>query len=289
MYYVDANVFMNWTVGLVLAAAVVLLITTVFLSSYRGRRGRLMSYLYMLTALFGCFGLVVAALGFRGQHSAARPWHLFLDMKYQPKYTAQGGSDFFPDGRAMRLPVEGTIPYDGTDYAADAGVHAGPKPDFLKADRRYYGGVADPTATESKDGVTVPKDPTWADGQMTEAYFVARIPDAAVERAGGWEPLLKRGRQQFNVHCAACHGESGRGGVGAEAYGIVGAYGLSVAPANLTAELFRSQPDGQLYNTVANGKGSMPGYGHQVLVQDRWAIVSYIRVLQYAHNPPGGR
>jgi mono/diheme cytochrome c family protein len=289
MYYADANVFMNWVVGIILATAVLLLITTVFLASYRGRRGRLMSYLYMLTALFGCFGLAVAALGFRGQHTAARPWHLFLDMKYQPKYAAQGESDFFPDGRAMRPPVEGTIPYDGTDYAADAGFHAGPRADFLKADRRYYLGVADPAATETKDDVTVPKDPSWADGQMTETYFVARIPDEAVGRAGGWEPLLKRGRQQFNVHCAACHGESGRGGVGAEAYGVVGAYGLTVAPANLTADLFRSQPDGQLYNTVANGKGSMPGYGHQVAVQDRWAIVAHIRVLQYAHNPPGSR
>lgn len=289
MYSVDANVFMNWVVGVILAVAVLLLVTTVFLSAYRGRRGWLTSYLYMLTALFGCFGLVVAALGFRGQHSGNRPWHFFLDMKYQPKYTAQGESRFFPDGRAMRPPVDGTIPYDGTDYAADAGVHAGPKPDFLKADRRYYFGVADPTAVETKDGVTLPKDPTWAGGAITETYYVARIPDAAVERAGGWEPLLKRGRQQFNVHCAACHGESGRGGVGAEAYGIVGTYGLTVAPANLTAELYRSQPDGQLYNTVANGKGSMPGYGHQVPVQDRWAVVAHVRVLQFAHNPPGGR
>lgn len=289
MYSIDANRFMNGVVGLILIAAVLLFIVTAFLSSYRGRRGRLMSYLYMLTASFGVFGLAVAALGFRGQHSGNRPWHFFLDMKYQPKYTAQGESRFFPDGRAMRLPVEGTIPYDGTDYAADAGSHAGPKPDFLKADRRYYFGVADPAATETKDGVTVPKDPTWADGQPQEAYFVARIPDEAVERAGGWAALLKRGRQQFNVHCAACHGGSGRGGVGAEAYGIVGAYGLTVAPANLTAELYRGQPDGQLYNTIANGKGSMPGYGHQVPVQDRWAIVSHVRVLQFAHNPPGGR
>lgn len=289
MYSIDADRLMNSVMGVTLGTGLLLLVATTFVGAYRGRSGRLMSYLTMFTVMFGCFGLVVAALGFRGQHSASRPWHLFLDMKYQPKYTAQGESRFFADGRAMRPPVAGTVPFDGTDYAADAGFHPGPAADFLRADRRYYDGVADPAASETKDGVTVPRDPTWKDGQLVEAYYVGRIPEAAVQRAGGWGPLLARGRQQFNVHCAACHGESGRGGAGAEAYGIVGAYGLTVAPANLTAALYRSQPDGQLYNTVANGKGSMPGYGHQLPVQDRWAIVAHIRVIQFAHDPPGGR
>jgi hypothetical protein len=28
----------------------------------------------------------------------------------------------------------------------------------------------------------------------------------------------------------------------------------------------------------------MPGYAHQVKVQDRWAIVAYLRVLQFARG-----
>lgn len=285
MYYVDTNLLMNWVMGVVLATGVLLLVVTVLATGVRGRSGRGMSYLYMLTTLFVGFGLVVAALGFRGQTSGSRPWHFFFDMKYQPKYSPQGESKFFSDGRAMRQPVENTLPFDGTDYAADAGYHAGPKADFLKADVRYYQGIANPTAKETKDGVSVPKDPEWKGGQIVEGYFAARIPDEALAAAGGWEPLIKRGRHQFNVQCAACHGTSGRGGVGAEAYGIVGAYGITVAPADLTGAALQSQPDGQLFNTVTNGKGSMPGYGHQVKVQDRWAIVSYLRVLQYARNP----
>src|SRR5215212_4826687 len=98
MYYVDANAVMNGVMGLLLATGVGLLVVTLFAAGVRGRSGRGMSYLYMLTTLFGCFALVVAVLGFRGQTSAARPWHFFLDMKYQPKYTAQGESKFFPDG-----------------------------------------------------------------------------------------------------------------------------------------------------------------------------------------------
>lgn len=287
MYNVDTDLFMNAVLAGVLGVGAVLLLARVFVARRRG--GRVRSYLTMLSVLFGGFGLAVAALGVRGQTSGSRPWHFFLDMKYQPKYTAQGQSRFFADGRAMRPPVENTVPFDGTDYAADAGFHAGPKADFLKADARYYAGVADPTAKETRDGASLPKDPVWAGGQVTEGYYVARIPDAAVSAAGGWEPLLKRGREQFNLHCAACHGESGRGGAGTDAYGIVGAYGPSVAPADVTGTSLHAQPDGQLYNTIANGKGAMPAYGHQVKVQDRWAVVAYVRVLQYTRTTPTGK
>jgi mono/diheme cytochrome c family protein len=287
MYSVDTNDFMHWVIGLILGTGVLLVVATLFLSSVRGRKGRGISYLSMLTVLFVCFGLVVAALGFRGQASGSRPWHFFLDMKYQPRYSAQGESKLFADGRAMRLPVENTVPFDGTDYFADAGYHPGPSAELLKADPRYYQGIANPTAKEMKDGVSVPKPPEWKAGQITEGYFVARVPDAAVAMAGGWGPMLQHGRQQFNVHCAACHGTSGKGGAGTDAYGIVGAYGLSVAPADVTGTTYQSLPDGQLFHTITNGKGSMPGYGHQVKVQDRWAIVAYLRVLQYARTPVG--
>ncbi len=288
MYYVDTNLLMNWVVGVILGTGALLLLLTFYFGAFRRRSGRGMSYLYMLTAIFGCFVIAVAVLGFRGRTSGDRPWHFFLDMKYQPKYTAQGGSNFFPDGRAMRLPVENTVPFDGTDYSADAGFHAGPKADFHKADSRYYRGIADPTAKVVRDGVELPRDPEWKDGQMVEAYYIARIPDAAVSRAGGWNPLIKRGREQFDIHCSACHGTSGRGGAGPEAHGILGVYGISIAPADVTGTTFQSQPDGQLFDTITRGKGSMPAYGHQVKVQDRWAIVAYLRVLQFARSPITG-
>jgi mono/diheme cytochrome c family protein len=288
MYYVDPNVFMNWVVGIILGVTALLVILTLGLGASKKRsRGPVMSYLYMLTALFGTFTAVVIVLGFRGRISENRPWHFFLDMKYQAKYTNQGGSKFFADGRGMRLPPEGTVPFDGTDYAADAGRHTEPDPDFLKADARYYQGVANPTARETKDGVQVPKPPEWKGGQLVEGYFVGRIPDEAVKRAGGWEPLIRRGQHQFNVNCAVCHGASGRGGAADAAYGIVGAYGLTAAPSNLHADDIRSQPDGQLFNTITAGVRNMPAYAHQVNVQDRWAVIAYVRVLQYAHQPPG--
>ena len=43
-----------------------------------------------------------------------------------------------------------------------------------------------------------------------------------------------------------------------------------------------SYPDGRLFNTITNGKGMMSGYGYNIPVRDRWAIVAYVRTLQAA-------
>src|SRR5437660_4765480 len=108
MYYVDANRFMNAVLVTILVITAILALRSLFVAGRKGGRGK--SYLYMLTALFGTFSAVVLVLGFRGQTSTNRPWHFFLDMKYQAKYTTQGASKFFADGRAMRLPPENTVP-----------------------------------------------------------------------------------------------------------------------------------------------------------------------------------
>ncbi len=284
MYAIDTNVFMNWVLGLTLATGGLVIGLTLAFAAFGKKRTPTLSYLYMFSVLFGAFAIVVGILGLRGQKSDARPWHVFLDMKYQPKYTSQGPSRFFADGRANRLPPTGSVPFDGTDYFADAGFHAEPNADFLKADPRYFNGVANPDA---KDNVGVPAKPIWQDGKLTgEGFYVNHIPPEAIARANGWEPLIKRGQYQFNVHCAVCHGTSARGGGGEVAYGMTGAYGLTVAPSNLVGPDIQAQPDGQLFYSITNGVRNMPAYAHQVKVQDRWAIVAYLRVLQYAAGKP---
>lgn len=291
MYSIDASEFMNGVIALIVALAGLLFLVTLGYAAITGkRRGPVLSYLYMFTGLFGTFAIAVFVLGLRGSKSSSPPWLFFLDMKYQAKYTSQGQSLFFADGRSNRLPPENTIPFDGADYFGDAGFHDAPNPDFLKADRRFYFGIANPDAkTTDSTGVILLNKPVWKDGKLVgEGYYVNHIPVEAVTAAGGWQPLIKRGQQQFNVHCAVCHGTSGRGGGGDVAYGIVGAYGLSVAPSNQLVPEIQAQPDGQLFNTISNGVRTMPGYGHQVKVQDRWAVVAYIRVLQYAAGNPVG-
>ena len=45
-------------------------------------------------------------------------------------------------------------------------------------------------------------------------------------------------------------------------------------------------PDGKLYDTIANGLNQMGSYGANLAVQDRWAIVAYVRTLQLAAKNP---
>ena len=42
----------------------------------------------------------------------------------------------------------------------------------------------------------------------------------------------------------------------------------------------RQMPDGQLFATISHGVRTMPAYGAQIPIADRWAIVSYVRALQ---------
>ena len=54
-------------------------------------------------------GLVVVAAGCRGGTSDLPPFHGWTDMDYQQKYLPESASTLFPDGRAMRPLVEGTV------------------------------------------------------------------------------------------------------------------------------------------------------------------------------------
>jgi mono/diheme cytochrome c family protein len=38
--------------------------------------------------------------------------------------------------------------------------------------------------------------------------------------------------------------------------------------------------DGEIFDVITNGRSTMPAYGPQVPVEDRWAIIHYIRALQ---------
>jgi mono/diheme cytochrome c family protein len=46
------------------------------------------------------------------------------------------------------------------------------------------------------------------------------------------------------------------------------------------------QNDGEIFNTIGNGKNTMLGYAAQIPVEDRWAIAAYIRALQLSQEAP---
>ena len=96
--------------------------------------------------------------------------------------------------------------------------------------------------------------------------------------------ILERGREQYDIFCAICHGYTGRGGNGVHGNGMVGRRWPVVIPSfhfaegkdNRVADL----PVGELFEVISNGKGTMPAYASRITVEDRWAIIHYIRVLQ---------
>ena len=96
--------------------------------------------------------------------------------------------------------------------------------------------------------------------------------------------MMKRGQERYGIYCSPCHGLSGRGD------GIVNQRaerlqeGTWTPPADLTSDMVTAREAGHLFNTITNGIRSMPAYGPQIPVEDRWAVVAYVRALQRARH-----
>ncbi len=85
--------------------------------------------------------------------------------------------------------------------------------------------------------------------------------------------LLQRGQERFQINCLPCHGALGDGN------GITKKYGMAVV-ANLHEARIVKLPDGEIFNVITSGKGLMGAYGANVVPEDRWAIIAYLRALQ---------
>jgi len=99
------------------------------------------------------------------------------------------------------------------------------------------------------------------------------------------EKTLKRGQERYTIFCTVCHGQAGDGG------GIVTQYSL------ITADLHQHRlvqaQDGYLFDVISNGFNAttnavgitytrMPAYKSKISAEDRWAIIDYVRALQYS-------
>jgi mono/diheme cytochrome c family protein len=72
----------------------------------------------------------------------------------------------------------------------------------------------------------------------------------------------------------ACHGQTGDGN------GITKKIGAMAVVANLHDKRIVELADGEVFNTISYGKLNMQGYAPQITVEDRWAIIAYLRALQ---------
>jgi mono/diheme cytochrome c family protein len=88
--------------------------------------------------------------------------------------------------------------------------------------------------------------------------------------------LLKRGQQRFTINCSPCHGQLGDGN------GITRKIGAMAVVGNLHDARMVKMTDGELFYVITNGRNLMGAYGPNVTVEDRWAIVAYLRALQFS-------
>ena len=114
-------------------------------------------------------------------------------------------------------------------------------------------------------------------GKMGD-YYGAGLPAEVVLSTA----LLDRGQRQFNIYCSVCHGESGNGKGMTSKFGILTAFNFHQPGATDPANAAAYRADGAIFDVITNGKGLMGPYGGNLTVQDRWAIVAYIRAMQVA-------
>lgn len=96
--------------------------------------------------------------------------------------------------------------------------------------------------------------------------------------------MMERGQERFGIYCATCHGLAGDGD------GITSQTAFDrqepkwIRPASLHDARLVKQSVGELFKTITDGVRTMPSTRAQIPVEDRWAIILYVRALQRSRN-----
>jgi mono/diheme cytochrome c family protein len=165
----------------------------------------------------------------------------------QPREKAYDVSHFFADGLSMRAAPRGTV---AREARGDAGGFAAPGVDSGYA---RAGGTRAPS------------------GEVIRPYLTA-IP-VPVTRA-----LLAEGRHRFEIVCATCHGLLGDG------HSVVARQMALRPPPSL--HLYADRPPGFFFEAITRGAGLMPAHAAELAVEDRWAVVAYLRALMLSQQSP---
>ncbi len=248
--------------------------------------------------VLGLFGFLIVASWLplaliarsRTIKSERPPIHMFLDMDFQPRYGPQDYQDEslavrFSDGRAMRPPVVGAVRHDLALDGAD-----------LNDDHYFRGYETDgnlkPVTVEAAPpqgqapSQANPAPATGAAPQLKK-YIPGYPKNLVIDQA-----FIKRGQERYNIYCSVCHGQAGYGDgpvhqriserMAHDPTSVVG----WVQPRNLHMPNIAAQSPSQIFDTASNGFNNMRGYAAQIPVQDRWAIVAYVKALQLSQQFP---
>jgi mono/diheme cytochrome c family protein len=92
--------------------------------------------------------------------------------------------------------------------------------------------------------------------------------------------LMALGRKRYDITCGTCHGPFGDG------KSIVGSQmSLRPPPSLLT---YANRAPGYIFEVATRGFGMMASYAAELTVEERWAVVAYVRALQVGQNVPVG-
>jgi mono/diheme cytochrome c family protein len=198
-------------------------------------------FIYIIVIVLTGAAIGFGIAGLPGRMSRRPPIEVFPDMDRQAKLRPQEPFKFMPNGVSSQLAPAGTIARSQPIETVNGAV---------------YRFEDSPVNTGRVTGTT---------------NFIADnpLPMSAA--------LLQRGRERFDIYCAACHGKTGDGN------GIMKKIGAMPAVANLHDQRIVLMTDGEIFNTVTYGKGLMGAAGPLLPTEDRWAIIAYLRALQLSH------
>jgi len=114
-----------------------------------------------------------------------------------------------------------------------------------------------------------------------EAFYTGKVDKVTVKEFPFPidEKVLDRGQERYNIYCSPCHDRTGGGN------GMVVQRGFKQPP-SYHIDRLRQADVGYFFDVITNGFGAMPDYRAQIAPRDRWAIIAYIRALQYAQHAP---
>lgn len=138
-----------------------------------------------------------------------------------------------------------------------------------RADRPLPAGVV--AANYGPLGHPLITDDHMAAGQAPDGSFASGFPTGVVVN----NEFLSKGRESYTIYCAPCHGALGDGN------GITKQYGMGATP-TYHSDRLRDIAEGDIFNTITHGKNNMLSYADKLTVDERWAVVAYVRALQRA-------
>ena len=160
-----------------------------------------------------------------------------------------------------------------------------PKANRYRESKFYADGLtmkAPPEGTVPRERITLnavlttgrePDGPIQSNGEPLPVY-VKTIPMPVTRK------LLELGRKRYDITCGTCHGPLGDGD------SIVARQMALRPPPSLHREVYVAKPAGYIYEVATKGFGMMASYAAELTVEERWAVVAYIRALQLSQNTP---